>query len=91
MRTYKTDHGNATATYDGLHWRVAARASASGETALVYAIRNEDGFRGRQWESSLPGAGVIGDGQHATLREIAEEAIALAFRRGVAAAARETT
>jgi hypothetical protein len=89
-RRYSTSKGNAHAAYDGSTWSVAAHPdNGEGQSdALVFdAWRDEAGFRGRQWLVSRLGGEAIGDGDNdmgagwATLKAIAEAAIAVAYDR----------
>lgn len=52
---------------------------------VAVTLKDEAGFRGRQWQTSEHGTGrAIGEGQHRTLREAAQETIMLAVQRAEA-------
>jgi hypothetical protein len=89
-RTIQTGKGTATLNYDesaGM-WSVAVWPSNSGRPRDRFAVeawRDEAGFRGRDWRVEGPGASSMPSDQFASLKEVAEEAIALAFNRVVTA------
>lgn len=77
MRSYSTNLGVAWVKKQGPAYAVDAYANGGikGENVRTLAFHNEAGFRGRDWEAF--------DGQQfASLKEIAEEAIAQSRRLG---------
>lgn len=74
-----TDGGNATVTRSGYGYTIEATATVAGVPCrtVVEVQKNEAGFRGRQWETTP----AVWDGQHATLRQAAQETIAVTVLR----------
>lgn len=74
---------------DGIGYTIVASAAVGRDPqrqglahVTVVTFKDEAGFRGRQWQTTERETGrAIGEGQHRTLREAAQETIMLAVQR----------
>lgn len=83
--TYTEGAGRVTVSREATGgWRLLATPGAEskiGDVVVAHAERNEAGFRGRQWEVTLPGGGTVGEGQFGTLESAARATLDLAKSR----------